>query len=76
MRGEGGSTWREGRGVDAGERESTLRGGGVSTARGGGREQYANKPLVRKKKKNATHRQVERRSKEQIADTGAGGGVH
>jgi hypothetical protein len=33
--------------------------------------------LVRKKKKKiVTHGQVERGSKEQIADMGAGGGVH
>jgi hypothetical protein len=38
-RGEGGLTWCEGRGVDAGERESMQREGGVDTARGGGREQ-------------------------------------
>jgi hypothetical protein len=30
----------------------------------------------KKKKKIATHRQVERGSEEQIADVGAGGGVH
>jgi hypothetical protein len=44
-------TWHEGRGVDAGEREPMQRGGDVDTVRGGGREQYANKMLVRKKKK-------------------------
>jgi hypothetical protein len=36
MRGEGGSTWHEGRGVDTGEGESMQREGGIDTARGGG----------------------------------------